>query len=40
VAGSCEHSNEPLCSINGEEFLDRQRDYHFLMKDSTSWIVG
>jgi hypothetical protein len=22
MAGSCEHSNEPLYSIKGEEFLD------------------
>jgi hypothetical protein len=27
VAGSCEHSNEPLGSIKGEEFLDKLSDY-------------
>jgi hypothetical protein len=27
VAGSCEHGNEPLCSIKGREFLDLLSDY-------------
>jgi hypothetical protein len=26
VAGSCEHSNEPLSSIKGGEFLEYLRD--------------
>jgi hypothetical protein len=27
VAASCEHSNEPLFSVKGREFLDQLREY-------------
>jgi hypothetical protein len=27
VAGSCEHSNEPSCTIKDGEFLDLLNDY-------------
>jgi hypothetical protein len=27
MTGSCEHGNEPLDSIKGEEFLDQPNDY-------------
>jgi hypothetical protein len=37
VAGPCEHGNEPLGSIKGEEFLDWQSYCKRLKKDSAPW---
>jgi hypothetical protein len=37
VAGSCEHSNELLDSIKGEEFLNYLRDYLLVKKSSAPW---
>jgi hypothetical protein len=34
VAGCCEHSNEPMDSIKGGEFVDQLSDYQLLKKDS------
>jgi hypothetical protein len=36
VAGSCEHGNEPSCSIKGGEFIDLLSDCQ-LLKDSAPW---
>jgi len=32
--GSCEHANETLGSIKGDEFLDWLFDFYLLKKDS------
>jgi hypothetical protein len=32
VEGSCEHGDEPLCSVNGEEFLDGLSGSHVLWR--------
>jgi hypothetical protein len=32
VAGSCEHGNEPWCSIKGREFLGQLNHYQLLNK--------
>jgi hypothetical protein len=34
VAGSCEHGNKLLCSINGEKILDQMSNYHILNNGS------
>jgi len=36
VVGSCEHDNEPLDSIKGDEFLHYLSEY-YLLKDSVPW---
>jgi hypothetical protein len=38
MAESCEHSNEPLGSINGRVFNDLICDCQLLKKDSALWI--
>jgi hypothetical protein len=37
VAGSSEHSNENIGSINGEKFLKHLISYQILRKDSATW---
>jgi len=37
VVGSSDHSDEPLGSVKGREFLDSFNDYHHLKKDSAPW---
>jgi hypothetical protein len=34
VAGCCEHGDEPLGSLKGEEFLDQMGDWQLVKKDS------
>jgi hypothetical protein len=38
VAGFCEHSNEPLGSIKGGEFIYQLSDCQLLKVNSASWI--
>jgi hypothetical protein len=33
VVGSCEHSNDPLCSIKDEQFVDRMSNCQLLEQD-------
>jgi hypothetical protein len=37
VAGYCEHSNEPLGSINGRKCIGNLNDYYLLKKNSIQW---
>jgi hypothetical protein len=39
VAMSCEHGNEPSCSIKGGEFIDQLNEYQVFKKDSAPWRV-
>jgi hypothetical protein len=37
VVCSCEHGNEPTCSMKGRYFLDYLNSYLLLKKDSVPW---
>jgi hypothetical protein len=39
VAGSCEHSNEPSCSIKGRIFLDQLSNYQLIKIHSTPLVL-
>jgi hypothetical protein len=39
MVSSCDHGNESLGSIKGEELLKKLSEYYLLKKDSVLWIV-